>query len=169
MDLRSATQERHRLAEETALSQQLITGTLSPESYAALLENMAEVYGELERDGMITKPEVLRYDRVMSDIRGLGLPSKGLSLSTVYYLRYLRELSPAQRWAHVYVHYLGSMYGGQMIARRLPGPHSHLVFDDLDGCKAYVRSNLGDVTADEANAAFDWTIRIYDDLHRLFG
>lgn len=157
------------MAEETALSKQLVSGSISLEAYASLLENMAEVYGELERDGMVTKPEVLRHARAEDDLREIGLPRRGLSLSTVYYLRYLRDLSPAQRWAHVYVHYLGNMYGGQMIARRAPGPHTHLLFDDLDGCKEYVRSNLGEVTAEEANTAFDWTIRIYDDLHRLFG
>jgi hypothetical protein len=28
---------------------------------------------------------------------------------------------------------------------------------------------LTNVSAQEANAAFEWTIRIYDELHNLFG
>ena len=56
-----------------------------------------------------------------------------------------------------------------MIGRRLPGQHDHLLFDDLKGCIAYVRDNLGDVSADEANCAFTWTIKVYDELYNLFG
>jgi len=169
MNLKEATKDKHRQAEETALSRLLISGTMREHTYSAFMENMLSIYEELERDGMIVKPEVLRVQRVRDDMEKLGHKPYGQALSTIYYVRYLAELPPERRWAHIYVHYLGNMYGGQMIARRLPGPHSHLEFDDLDGCKSYVRSNLEGVPADEANAAFDWTIRIYDELHRLFG
>ena len=85
------------------------------------------------------------------------------------YVQYLSGLSANDRWAHVYVHYLGNMYGGQMIGKQLPGPHAHLSFEDLKGCIAYVRANLADISHDEANTAFDWTMRIYDELYQLFG
>lgn len=169
MDLREATSAKHRKAEETALSRLMISGTMRPATYAAFMENMLSIYEELERDGMITKPEVLRAGRTRQDIAALGHEQYGQALSTVYYVRYLRELGPERRWAHIYVHYLGNMYGGQMIGRRLPGQHTHLEFDDLKGCIAYVRSNLDGVPHDEANTAFDWTIKIYDELHNLFG
>lgn len=169
MDLREATKEKHKLAEDTALSKLMISGTMRTSTYAAFMENMLSIYEELERDDLITKPEVKRVERVKNDLRSLGHDQYGQALSTVYYVRYLQDLPPERRWAHIYVHYLGNMYGGQMIGRRLPGQHTHLEFDDLKACIAYVRDNLVDVPHDEANNAFDWTIRVYDELHRLFG
>jgi heme oxygenase len=169
MDLREAVKHNHQAAEKTRWSQMMISGDMRIEQYAAMLYNMHPIYAELERTGLITKPEVLRAGLVQADLDALGGTKHGLTLSTVYYTRYLETLDDNARWAHIYVHYLCNMYGGQMIGRRLPGAHNHLLFDDLQGCISYVRDNLADVTASEANAAFEWTIRIYDELYNLFG
>ena len=169
MDLREAVKHIHHEAERTRWSQMMISGDLRLEQYAAMLYNMQPIYGELERTGLITKPEVLRAARVQSDLDAAGGSAHGLTLSTVYDVRHLEGLDDRDRWAHIYVHYLGNMYGGQIIGRRLPGPHSHLLFDDLDGCIAYVRSNLQDVRTDTAVSAFEWTIKVYDELYSLFG
>jgi len=168
MDLREAVKDIHHAAERTKWSQMMISGDMRLEQYAAMLYNMHPIYTELERTGLITKPQVLRADRVQADLDSVGGTNHGLCLSTVYYVRHLETLDDRDRWAHIYVHYLGNMYGGQMIGRRLPGQHSHLLFEDLDGCIAYVRSNLQDVRTDTAVSAFEWTIKVYDELHNLF-
>ena len=169
MDLREAVRDNHQAAEKTRWSQMMISGDMRIEQYAAILYNMQPIYTELERTGLITKPEVLRARLVQQDLDALGGTQHGLTLSTVYYTRYLETLDDRARWAHIYVHYLGNMYGGQMIGRRLPGPHTHLIFDDLRGCIAYVRENLTDVSQQEANTAFIWTMKVYDELYNLFG
>jgi len=169
MDLREAVRDNHQAAEKTRWSQMMISGDMRIEQYAAMLYNMQPIYTELERTGLITKPEVLRARLVQQDLDALGGTQHGLTLSTVYYTRYLETLDDRARWAHIYVHYLGNMYGGQMIGRRLPGPHTHLIFDDLRGCIAYVRENLTDVSQQEANTAFIWTMKVYDELYNLFG
>jgi len=169
MDLREAVKDNHQAAEKTRWSQMMISGDMRIEQYAAMLYNMLPIYTELERTELITKPEVLRASLVQADLDALGGTTHGLTLSTVYYTRYLESLDDRARWAHIYVHYLGNMYGGQMIGRRLPGPHNHLLFDDLKGCISYVRDNLADVSADEANTAFVWTIKVYDELYNLLG
>ena len=169
MDLREAVKDNHQAAEHTQWSQTMMSGDMRIEQYAAMLYNMQPIYAELERTGLITKPEVMRAKLVQADLDSLGGTKHGLTLSTVYYVRHLETLSDDDRWAHIYVHYLGNMYGGQMIGRRLPGPHTHLLFDDLKGCIAYVRENLTNVTPDAANSAFTWTIKVYDELYQLFG
>jgi len=169
MDLREAVKDNHQAAEKTRWSQMMISGDMRIEQYAAMLYNLLPIYTELERTGLIAKPEVFRARLVQADLDSLGGTTHGLTLSTVYYTRYLETLDDSTRWAHIYVHYLGNMYGGQMIGRRLPGPHSHLLFDDLKGCISYVRDNLAGVSAAEANCAFEWTIRVYDELYNLFG
>jgi heme oxygenase len=169
MDLREAVKDNHQAAERTRWSQMMISGDMRIEQYAAMLYNLHPIYTELERTGLIVKPEVLRAQLVQADLDALGGTKHGLTLSIVYYTRYLESLDDDARWAHIYVHYLGNMYGGQMIGRRLPGPHAHLLFDDLKGCIAYVRGNLTNVSAAEANCAFEWTIKVYDELYNLFG
>jgi len=169
VDLREAVKENHQAAEKTRWSQMMISGDMRIEQYGAMLYNLLPIYTELERTGLITKPEVMRAKLVQADLDALGGTQHGLTLSTVYYTRYLEGLDDDARWAHIYVHYLGNMYGGQMIGRRLPGQHSHLLFDDLKGCIAYVRENLDNVSAQEANCAFEWTIKVYDELYNLFG
>lgn len=170
MELREAVRENHNRAEQTALSKLLISGSMSKELYAAFLENMLYVYGELERTDSIKKVEVLRSSLVLQDINELGLERPAIPAPEIEnYVKYLSALSEKDRWAHIYVHYLGNMYGGQMIGKTLPGPHAHLKFDNLKECIAYVRSNITDISYDEANAAFEWTMKIYDDIHRIFG
>lgn len=169
MDLRQAVKENHDRAEQTALSRLMISGTMRAHTYAAMLENMMCIYAELESDGLIQKREVLRYHLMVNDLLRMGGRRWPRAASVGEYCQYLRDLDAKSRWAHIYVHYLGNMYGGQLLAKGLPGPHDHLLFEDLPGCMAYVRENIRHVDPDEANRAFLWTIRIYDELHQLFG
>jgi heme oxygenase len=169
MDLREAVRDSHKRAEQTELSKLMITGGMRKDTYAAFIENMQVIYAELERDGMIAKPEVLRNKIILQDIADMDYEPCVIVPNVKNYVQYLSGLSTNDRWAHVYVHYLGNMYGGQMIGRQLPGPHAHLTFEDLKGCIAYVRENLIDIRHDEANCAFEWTITVYDELYHLFG
>ncbi len=169
MELREAVRDSHTRAEQTALSQLMITGGMSKQLYAAFLKNMLEVYAELERTDTIQKIEVLRTSLILQDINQFDVKHTEIAPEVKNYVNYLSALSMKDRWAHIYVHYLGNMYGGQMIGKSLPGPHAHLKFENLKDCIAYVRGNITDINHSEANAAFEWTMKIYDDIHRLFG
>lgn len=169
MNLREATRDSHDRAENLPLSKLMISGTMREHTFAAMIENMMQIYAELERDGMITKNEVLRYSRLRDDLQRMGGNKWPTAQSVTDYVLYLRGLDTKSRWAHVYVHYLGNMYGGQMLRKSLPFATSHLEFDDIKGCVSYVRENLIDVDPAEANRAFDWTMRVYDELYQLFG
>lgn len=169
MNLREAVKENHDRAERTSLAQLMISGNMRADTYAAMLENLLAIYAELESDRLIAKREVLRYSRTLNDLLRLGGRKWPRATSVSEYCVYLRQLAPSDRWAHIYVHYLGNMYGGQLLRKSLPGSCEHLEFDDLKGCIAYVRENIKDVDPAEANRAFEWTIRIYDELHQLFG
>ena len=59
MDLREAVKENHQAAEKTRWSQMMISGDMRIEQYGAMLYNLLPIYTELERTGLITKPEVL--------------------------------------------------------------------------------------------------------------
>jgi heme oxygenase len=168
MTLREAVEANHRAAEQTALAKSMIDGTMDLVMYHQLLFNMREIYAAIEKRLPFLPANVLRtkrYDDDLADLsRGAGTPMH----STADYVRYISTIDIPAVWAHVYVHYLGNMYGGQMIGKKLPWKHSHLEFDDLKGCISYVRANITEVDPNEANRAFEWTIGVYDELHRTF-
>jgi hypothetical protein len=130
---------------------------------------MREIYSAIEKRLEFLPSDVKRVSRYTDDLndlnRGAGTPLQ----STQEYARYLSSADVPSLWAHVYVHYLGNMYGGQMLKKKFIWKCSHLEFNDVKSCITYVRNNIEGVDPAEANRAFEWTIRIYDELHRDFG
>ena len=119
--------------------------------------------------------ELYRTHLLVKDI-ALG-PSMEVTAcpATIEYVSYLsRQFNPqanGQYKGHIYTHYLGWLYGGQMIAKNLALPKYHLQFNNPKACVDYVRNNLlglvFDRDADEAKLAFSYTIKIYKELYEL--
>lgn len=169
MTLREAVESNHRAAEQTALARSMIDGTMDVELYHQFLFNMREIYWAIEKRLPFLPANIHRTAKYDADLEDLARGSGTLMQSTQEYSRWISNLDVPNVWAHVYVHYLGNMYGGQMIGKKFSWKHSHLEFDDLKGCIAYVRANITGVDPAEANRAFEWTIRIYEELYRTFG
>lgn len=169
MSLREAVETNHRAAEQTALARAMIDGTMGEELYHQFLFNMREVYAAIERKITFLPADVQRVQRYTEDLDALGRGAGTPLQSTQDYVRYINGLDVPATWAHVYVHYLGNMYGGQMLRKKLSWKSSHLDFNDVKACIGYVRTNIEGVDPAEANRAFERTIAIYDELHRHFG
>lgn len=169
MTLREAVETKHRLAEQTELAQAMIKGTLTEELYHQFVFNMSEVYAAIERKIPYMPEAVARSKQYAADLAALNRGAGTVLYSTSKYIQYLSQLDVPRTWAHVYVHYLGNMYGGQMLKKNLPWKASHLEFSDVKSCISYVRANIADIDPAEANRSFDWTIQIYDELYRTFG
>lgn len=169
MTLREAVEANHRAAEQTPLARSMIDGTMTIEQYHNFIFNMKEVYSAIEKRITFMPLDVQRTQKYVDDLASLGRGAGTTVLSTNDYVRYLSQLDIPKVWAHVYVHYLGNMYGGQMLKKNMPWQSSHLDFDDVKGSIAYVRANITGIDHGEANLAFEWTVKIYDELHRAFG
>lgn len=169
MSLREAVEHNHRAAEQTELARSMIDGTMSVELYHQFLFNMREIYSAIEKRLSFLPADVQRVQRYNDDLADLNRGSGTPLQSTQEYARYLSGIDVPALWAHVYVHYLGNMYGGQMLKKKFTWKCSHLEFNDVKTCITYVRNNIEGVDPAEANRAFEWTIRIYDELHRNFG
>jgi len=98
----------------------------------------------------------------------ISMPKTGplfITESTKAYMAYLDKLDdPDRLLAHLYVWHMGDLFGGQMIKEIVDAPSSALNFDNPDELKAGMRLKLKDEMADEANAAFDWAIKIMTDF-----
>lgn len=172
LSLKDAVKHVHDAAEQTALSQMLVAGDFTAHEFVTYLSNMQIIYSKLESRNVITHEPLMRSKLMLADIAANQalLADHALipTLSTVYeYADYIELLSKDQVWAHVYVHYLGDLYGGQIIAKQMPYACSYLAFDNRIECIDYVRSNIASCSAEQAIIAFEWVIKIYDELYRI--
>lgn len=167
-DLRTATHAVHQAAEETRISQMLVSGDFTKTEWAAFLSNQYLIRKAIE-DRNIIKTELYSARRALADLTELGFePTVSIVDATREYVSYLETLDEHKMWSHIYAIYLGDLYGGQMIRKALEGhlPVSMLTFEDRPQLIAYVRENLTDADEAEAVESFNWIIRIYKELHQ---
>lgn len=168
-DLRTATQDIHHRAEETGISKMLISGDFTKEEWKAFLSNQLIFRNAIEDRNIIKMPEVLTVPRILADLAVLGADGNDdITDATRAYATYLLTLDEAKVWSHIYVIYLGDLYGGQVIRKALEKalPVSMLTFEDRQPLIAYVRQNIADASEEEAVHAFEWIIRIYEELYQ---
>lgn len=172
MSLKDLTKEKHRDAERCAFSQKLISGSMSIADYAYYLVQMGYVYNALEkkaRDAHLFDdlPSMSRSNKIQRDIIELVGEDHGIVYleSTKNYVNYLESLTDPKRiLAHVYVRHMGDLFGGQIIAKKVPGSGEFYQFENRDQLIATVRSKITDDLAEEALIAFDHSINIMKEL-----
>ena len=69
-----------------------------------------------------------------------------------------------QLFAHVYVRHMGDLYGGKVIAKRVPGSGKAYEFDDRPGLIKAMDSKLSTDLVDEAILGFELSGQIFDEL-----
>jgi heme oxygenase len=67
--------------------------------------------------------------------------------------------------AHVYVRHMGDLFGGQMLAKLLPGSNNMFKFDNIPTLVKGIREKIDVSMADEANVAFDHNINMIKDYN----
>lgn len=165
--LREATAVAHERAENTALMRQLLSSGLTPEQYAGFLANHLVCYSAIERKqpGIFANNDLARTQALLSDITELQSSTISIVPSSYAYAEYVQTLTEQQTWAHVYVRYLGDMYGGRLIKKHAPGSGRMFDFQNRDELIARVRTAVSVADAEEANVCFSWVIRIYDEFY----
>jgi len=172
--LREITQERHQAVEDLPFIQYLLHGNISQEHYVIYLAEMLAIYQHLEalatQAGLFAGLEQLpRADRMRQDLEELS-PGHEIKLgnTTREYLEYLTDLSHTDRaadlFAHVYVRHMGDLYGGKLIARRVPGSGRWYEFDNRAELSKRFNERITLELADEALLAFDCYGKIFQEL-----
>lgn len=177
MSLREITKDLHTDAERTAFAKKLVTGTFTKEEYANYLWQMVLVYNAIENiadsQGQLTNlPDIKRAAKIYDDcveLVGVDHNLKWLP-ETIDYYKYLLDLynDKDRRHlikAHMYCRHMGDLYGGQIIAKKVPGSGKFYQFKDAETLKLKIREELTDDLGDEARIAFEWAIKIMKALN----
>ena len=165
--LKTLTWDSHKRAESTQLMQQLLKNQISPELYCDYLYVKYCIFRTIEERIVFLESDLPRANNAFLDWQEMSRSMPPALSSIEEYMTHLREVSADQLWAHVYVQYLAPLYGGQLI-RKIIGEHfptRHLQFTAPGQCIAEVRSHETLDLADEANIAFERTMKIYEDLY----
>lgn len=176
MSLRDITKDLHTDAERTLFATKLVTGSLSTEEYANYLWQMVLVYNGIEvaatSQGMLKNlPDIERTHKIYQDCIELVGPNHQLKWLpvTIDYYQYLLALNYSNRKhlvkAHLYCRHMGDLFGGQMIAKKVPGQGRFYQFKDPEALKAAIRAELTDDLGDEARVAFEWAIKLMKALN----
>jgi len=66
----------------------------------------------------------------------------------------------------MYCRHMGDLFGGQIIAKKVPGSGRFYEFEDAESLKTKIRAELTDDLGDEAKVAFEWAIKLMKALNK---
>lgn len=180
MNLKELTKDNHSKAERKAFASELMSGHIAPHRYYRYLTNQLYAYITLEEClrecGFPQKYwDVFRAEKIREDIfeleeqYGFSFDSyNDIFYSTAEYIDRVDQLAVRNDLqgliAHMYVRHFGDMYGGAMIAKRIPGSGRYYQFDNKEELKSALRGLLNDDMADEANICFSFAIRLFEEM-----
>ena len=173
IDIRELTKERHRSAERAEFVRILLSGAIKPRLYATYLWNQHIRYYALEvqaeKYGLLEGLEsIKRSQRLYEDFQELWEDSAPpqTTQAAIEYQNYVKNIqNKSLLMTHIYVHHVGDMSGGQIIAKRVPGSHRFYEFEgDIPSLKDKIKSRITEDMVEEANRCFDFVIHMFNEL-----
>lgn len=174
MSLKDLTWEKHKSAERQEFAKILLSGKINPKFYANFLANQLTQYQMLEIlaskhnlfDGLEKLKRVRFIENDLAELNHFMSDTLSVPIINEYldHLLHLERTDPQKLLAHIYVRYMGDLYGGQLIAKKIPGSGEFYKFENTELLKSTLRSRLSDDLADESNLCFDFVIEMYKQI-----
>lgn len=173
MSLKELTWENHKKAERKDFASLLMSGTIEPRVYYRYLLNQFTMYSALEQKIDFQKlgiEGIQRRSKMFFDLFELqklyNVQSEEDMMCQVTkdYIAYISTKTEEELLPHIYVRHFGDMFGGAMIAKKIPGSGSMYEFDNKNELIEKTRALLNDDMADEANKCFEFAIRLFDEV-----
>jgi len=178
MSLKEITKDLHHEAEKTQFAKMLLSGKIGKEDYKNYLYNLLAVYDPIEwycqRQGfLVTMPDLPRLRAIHADFLELDDGSYCyLTPATLEYQAYLHKMGNCEKHkhlikAHLYCRHMGDLFGGQIIKKQVAHISSGKFYDfeNADAMKMAIRQTLTDDLGDEARVAFEYAIKMMQDLY----
>ena len=173
--LKDLTFEKHKEAEAQPFIKSIFSGQVDRAKYIDYLYQLLVLYQSLEwhgtRLGVFKGIENIKRAKAIEldyyELIGESESNGKLNASTINYINYLETIKDDanKMLAHIYVRHMGDMFGGQMLAKLLPGSNRMFQFENLPQLIANVRQKLDVSLAEEANVAFDHNIIMLKDYN----
>lgn len=170
--LKELTWENHKKAERKQFAKLLMSGEIKPLLYATFLYNQFHCYKALEEN--ITLPRdldpIYRAQKILDDCWEIVVKSRLLGYkipileTTKDYVNHVKNLDQHGLMSHLYVRHFGDMYGGSMIAKKVPGEGRMYQFKNKEHLISRVRSKLNDNMAPEANVCFEYATKMFEEI-----
>jgi len=171
MDIREATRELHDKVEQTVFAQRLLSCDFTKQDYLNYLMAQYFIFNEMEIGPVTVLPHasLFRCESIFKDIAFLGAepdsflaPSSALEYS--YHIRNVLEKENAKN-SHIYLNYLGLMFGGAIVAKQIPTEGNMYKFDNRTECIKSIRELPLDV--EEVKQGFHYQILIMEELEAM--
>lgn len=175
-NIKELTIEHHKAAERCGFVKILLSGSIDPALYATFLWNQSLKYTTLEQKAhefnlFFGIESVQRKDYIYRDFKELWNNDWDPITfdSTTEYVEHVKSLTKADDvFAHVYVHHMGDLSGGQIISKRVPGLGRMYKFEEnVQQLKDEIRSRTTDEMATEAGVCFQFAIKQFQELEKL--
>lgn len=175
-NIKELTWEHHKAAERCGFVKILLSGNIAPKLYATFLWNQYLKYSELEKQadkyGLLKGIEtVRRKDAINADFLELwDLKHRPPTFESTHdYITHIRQIrNKGHIFAHIYVHHMGDLSGGQIISKRVPGTGRMYKFlHDTTELKEKIRARTTDEMAEEAGICFQFAIKQFQELEKL--
>lgn len=173
MNIREQTKEIHELAEKTKFSQRMVNGEISNQDYLNYLVCQRKIFQTMETWNEFNIPHsaLPRVEAIEQDIAELKErdPScvENLLPNVVneYHYYMLGCMEPEQFNSHVYVNYMGMLFGGSIVKKNAPTSGRLYNFENRTDCIAAIRELNLDVT--QVKKAFLYHIEMLLELQEM--
>jgi len=171
MNLREETKQLHDELEGLSFNVKMFKGEQTDEERMAYLLSNRYIFRVLDEHMPIGFRRLSKIDKDINTFRKSGMKTEILylenSIGYAYYLdHHCKNIN-----AHLYLNYMGFMYGGQIMKKRYPNSASLYEFDDIEEKRLYIREKICEDNkefVDEVKFGYRWHINISKEMDELF-
>jgi len=171
MNVREATRELHDQVEQTVFANRLLSGDFTKDDYGRYLLAQEAIFDALENwdEYVIPHSSLYRYENIIQDYAYLNIeenpetPSAAIKYG--HYLLGFTEYDDVKKNSHLYLNYLGLMFGGSIVAKNIPTEGLMYQFDNRTECIKSIRELPLDV--EEVKQGFHYQILIMEELEAM--
>lgn len=165
MDIKSATQDLHTELENVPFNQRMFRGKQTPLERMNYVLGWQLIFAELD----LQVPEFLRRSEYINlDLANLKVDGQAPQAAKEYANSIKRSENTS---AHIYLNYMGFLYGGQIMRKHYPETSCLYTFDDLVYARQWIRDNHvfdeQQFYVDEVRTAFKAHIEISKQLDEM--
>ena len=171
MNIREETKELHDLVEETTFALRLLNGETTDMDYVRYLNAQYVIFEAIESfwEGYnIPHSSLTRCGSIAKDLESLGKTPSTLDTpkSAIRYSDYiLGEDDVESSNSHIYLNYLGMVFGGSIIAKNIPTPGHMYKFKDRQECIRSIRDLT--LNTEKVKQGFRYHIDIMEELEEM--